>query len=495
MNRKIILIVIACTVFSALGQFLSAQSSRAYRRSSIMNGNQVRTVFGNWGVIGQPAEKGKRGAWRNDNNGYLGDVSPLVGAEVKAQSANGRDTIFHSVVTCPVARPTGLADEDPRSGLAWTFEPVGGYFNPDQQEIAMSNNKNSWPSFWLDKLNDLTDPGWSGKWNGYFGKQSSADLETYFVMDDNNDKRFNESVNNVFKVAFKPNNSNLQRNGLGLEMRVRALQWTQFLAKDNIFWLYEITNTGTTNYNKAVFGMLVGTYIGVTSTENYNEYSDDWSFYSAKDNIAYTGDYGSTITNALWNSSFPVGMVGYAFLESPGNPYDGIDNDGDAERSSIGITTPIFSESSFSDSLIIKRGSSLVLVQDDFTRVLYTFPNDRDSVKIYTRGMSDSVWIKVGQAFREGNRVSVVDTVNGRAVSLERPNSNAYDGIDNDFDGLIDENYFVDYHQIKKSTDGTVTLIDQYRPLHYTDYRITLTQSPYSMIDEKRNDLIDNDRD
>src|SRR5512141_1897586 len=113
-----------------------AQRGRQYRRSAVMNGNQVRTVFGNWGVIGQPIDTRPRGAWKNDNDGYLGDVSPLVGAEVKWQ-----DTSFHSVVTCPVSRPTVLRDESP-SGVPWTFEPVNGYFAPPpNQSIALSNNK------------------------------------------------------------------------------------------------------------------------------------------------------------------------------------------------------------------------------------------------------------------------------------------------------------------------------------------------------------------
>ena len=82
-------------------------------------------------------------------------------------------------------------------------------------------------------------------------------------MDDNNDERFNEFNNNIWHVSFKPDSTNPQRNGMGLAVTVRALQWAQFLAKDNIFWLYEISNTGTTTYNKMAFGMLVGTYVGV----------------------------------------------------------------------------------------------------------------------------------------------------------------------------------------------------------------------------------------
>ena len=33
-------------------------SGRQFRRTGIHNGNLVRTVFGNWGVVGQPSNKG-----------------------------------------------------------------------------------------------------------------------------------------------------------------------------------------------------------------------------------------------------------------------------------------------------------------------------------------------------------------------------------------------------------------------------------------------------
>ena len=139
------------------------------------------------------------------NNGYLGDVSPMVGAEVKFNA-----TVFHSVETCPfypTQRPAAVQDVDPQTGEFWTFEPVGGYFNANQDKVAQSTNRASWPPFWPDKLNDPVDPGWSGSWNGYFGKRISADQEAYFVMDDNNDKRFNFTQNNRIAgsgIAFKP---------------------------------------------------------------------------------------------------------------------------------------------------------------------------------------------------------------------------------------------------------------------------------------------------
>ncbi len=462
-----------------------AQSGREFRRTAIMNGNEVRTVFGNWGVIGQPATQGHRGAWRNDNDGYLGDVSPLVGAEVKWDTLT-----FHSVVTCPVDRPTQLSDTDPATGKYWTFEPEGGYFNPSGQSVAISNNPATWPKTWPDRMNDATDPGWKGSWNGYFGKKISADLETYFVMDDNNDERFNKAANNPRHIAFMPDSMNALRYGLGLKVGVRALQWGDFLAQDNIFWLYEITNTGTTTYDRVVFGMLVGTYVGVTSTEDYREYSDDWSFYNAQNNITYTGDYGRVISNPLWVGS--VGMVGYAFLESPGNPYDGIDNDGDADSTAAGMAAPLFTAASF-DSTTVYPGQKLVIIKDDFSRVLYTVPND--SFRIITRGMKDSVWIVPGVTkLAEGNILqrTVVDPTYG-TIKVDYANPNAYDGIDNNFNGLIDENYFLHYRQIRKNRNPAgPDLINILRPLHYVDYRANLGTSPTSMIDERRDDLVDN---
>jgi hypothetical protein len=464
-------------------------SSYANRRSAVMRGNQVRTVFGNWGVIGQPSDTRPRGSWKDDNNGYLGDVSPFFGAEVKWE-----DTTFRSVVTTPVDRPVGSGDlgrdRDPVTQKNWTMEPEGGYFaGTPNQSVALSGttNKSTWPDFWPDKLNDATDPGWKGQWNGYFGKRESADLETYFVMNDNNDERYNFALNNPRHIEFKPDSTNESRNGLGLKVNVRAMEWNQFLAQDNIFWLYEIANTGTTTYDRAVFGMLVGTYVGVTGNDGSpQEYDDDWSFYDVNVNITYTGDYDrSTTRNARWNRKFPVGLVGYAFLESPGNPYDGIDNDGDADSSAIGQGMPQFASTSF-DSTTITAGSRIVLIQNDYSRVAFTVPN-RDSVKVKTRGMKDSVWIYPGRTrVAEGNVVA--DVLGNTSV-----NRNAYDGIDNNFNGLVDENQFLHYRQFKRNRNPPYqVLIDILRPVRYMT---NFAGNALSMIDERRSDLIDNDQD
>lgn len=496
MKRNIaLLLVVILTGASHLEA--QQQSGPAFYRASVHNGNRVKTVFGNWGVIGQPVDTRPRGAWIYSSNGYIGDVSLFVGAEVNgkrwdAQTSSYRSIKFHSVVTCPVARPATNQDEGP-TGDRWTFMPVSGYFNANRQSIAMSDDPNSYPPAWPDRLNDPTDPGWKGLWNGYFGKDvKSADQESYFVMDDNNDRRFNDSTNNNVGgspgIKFKPDSSNLSRNGLALDVRVRGLQWAQFLAQDNIFWLYEITNTGTSNYERVVFGMLVGTYVGVTGNfSSGQEYDDDWSYYDARENITYTGDYDRNCSrNPFWTG--PVGMVGYAFLESPGNPFDGIDNDDDAKNLLANQTTPQFADADFDTARTINAGDKIILIKNDFSRIVFTVPATH--VKVKTRG-ADSVLITPGvtKAADEGALIRI-NTSQGPTDII---NPNAYDGVDNDFDGLIDENYYIHHTNYKKV--GTQVIINQPRNVRYTRFSLSGVSNPLSMLDERRDDGVDNDGD
>lgn len=459
-----------------------AQSGAEFRRSGIMDGNLVKTVYGNWGVIGQPLARGRRGAWIHPNNGYIGDVSIMVGAEV-----NTPDTTFHSVVVCPVDRPAAGGPEQSTAGKRWGFEPAAGFLNAAQQEVAISNNPSSWPSFWPDRLDDTVDPGWRGAWNGFFGRnQFNADLETYFVMDDQNDEEFNFSANNRFSVAFKPDSTNPARNGLGLEVHVRALQWNDVLAQDNIFWLYEVTNKSTTNYNRVVFGSLVGTYVGVTSTEDRREYDDDFSFFDVERDLTYTADFDDNVANRNPNWVGEVGVVGYAFLESPGNPFDGIDNDGDAgDYPSVPVTAPFFQASDF-DSVRIMPGNKVVLISNEgkFIRTVITVPS-RDTtfttlgIRIFVRpGVTKLI---EGNTFRPPGQVRTI------------VNPNAYDGIDNDLDGIIDENSQLHYRQVRVDQFGNV-LFDKLNPLRHKDY-INNRGLRDAMLDEARDDGFDNDND
>ena len=457
--------------------FMQEESGDIYRRYGIHNGNLVKTVYGNWGVVGQPADKGPRGAWINDNNGYIGDVSLLVGAEVESEDGDGNIINFHSVITCPVDRPSSTGPEQSNTGLRWGFEPVAGYLNPSQLYIATSTSSNTWPNIWPDE-----QCNWGGDWCGYFGKDTQyIQQESFYVMNDNNDHEFNYSDNNEWGVAFKPSPlSNPTLNGLGLEVKVRGMQWQQILAQDCIFFLYEITNNSETEYKKVVLGELVGTYIGNVEAEA----DDDWSFFDVNSDLTYTGDFDNNCESNNPNWVGDVGMVGYAFLESPGNPYDGIDNDGDS-----GLSDSMFGEEDFIDK-IINVGDNVIIIDDNYNRIKVEI--NQDTVLV---SQGKEISIIIGETiFNEGNEGD---------GSI---NANAFNGVDDDLDGLIDENYYLHYRQVRKFYDEETgqeeTLFDLLNPKAYINYfsydnniNGVIDGYDFNLIDESRDDGIDNDND
>ncbi len=460
---------------------ITERGTSTFRKVGVHRGNQVRTVFSNFGVIAQPGSEGPRGAWKFDANGYVGDVSPVVGIRLPIRdyinaSSDTLDSIpdtIVSVIITPVNRPGG---GESGSGIAWGFEPIPGFADPFLDElgkgIAMSHLPETWPAIWPDQPT-WVDEDMKAEWNGFFGRaQVNADQESYFWMDDNNDEEW------FLRHAFLPDSMDLNRQGAALQVNVRGLQWSNFLAQDVIFWLYNILNDGTSTYDQVVFGTLVGTYVGVEDPE----WNDDASFFDVRDNITYTWDFNQFISPSANPSWLPnpseVGYIFYAFLESPGNPFDGIDNDNDDVP--FTISAPFFEESDFLARTIAPGEKIILIDKETFERTEFFVPGD--TITVYSMGVP--FFIEPG----------VTEVVEGNTnVTTGNVFANATDGIDNDLDGLIDENSQVNYRQFKKSPAGVV-LIDTLNPVQYKDYINSLGLAD-PMIDEARDDLIDNDGD
>src|SRR5690606_17852379 len=109
-------------------------------------------------------------------------------------------------------------------GRSWNLNPVAGYFNTASTELARSDRGpgsvlgNTWPSFWPDKMTDVSDPGWPNSWNGFFGKDIfNADQEFYYRASDDNYTRFIENG------RFFPDLTDPTRGGLALLIDVRVL--------------------------------------------------------------------------------------------------------------------------------------------------------------------------------------------------------------------------------------------------------------------------------
>ncbi len=263
-----------------------------------MDGNLVRTIFINWGEIAHWPDS-PSGEWPKGSGHQYVDGVALV---VQARTIDNNGNVIYPMET----QYREFVDKGPNDEL-WGWAPLPGYFNPRSNEPAMSDDPSTWPEHWPDRPAD-----WDGYWNGFFGKGvKNADLETYFVFDDDPDEEWD----------FYPDPSDTSRRGLGLEVAARLFQWSQVLAEDCIFARYEITNEGKTDYDSTYYCFYIDWGIGGT-----DDSSDDTGDYDLVLDIAWAWDYDGYGTPGRWG---PVGVAGFAFLESPGIAEDGIDNDDD----------------------------------------------------------------------------------------------------------------------------------------------------------------------
>ncbi len=287
------------------------------RKKAIMDGNLVRTIFRNDGQIGFWPDR-PSGEWPNNGNGhsYIDGGTPIVSSRVETSAGviYPAETSYREEV-----------DLDPATGESWVMNPVPGYNNPSSSKPAMSNDPLSWPIVWPTALN-LTDD-WNGHWYGYFGKDVlNANVETFFVMDDSQDKEWTRSPYNFYPVL-----SDTNRGGLGLRVEVRGFQWTNQLVEDIIFWHYDIINISDFDRDSTAFGFYCDTGVG-----DLADNADDNANYNTKLDLAYAYDYDGIALPDNWKT----GYVGYAFMESPGNALNGIDDDEDGmvdERRDDGI--------------------------------------------------------------------------------------------------------------------------------------------------------------
>ncbi|MAE69904.1 MAG: hypothetical protein CME06_05485 [Gemmatimonadetes bacterium] len=320
------------------------QGNAGWRRKNLHSGNKIKTVFYNFGLVANPGEPSGEWPIGNTENDYVGDVTPLVGVEY----VNKVGDLVHTVVTCD--GPRGNSD-GPGGGVFWGFEPIPGFLAEDQDGVAMSHLPSTWPGHWPDK-----PASWNGFWNGFFGRGvQNADQESFFYVDDANDAEFNVADDGT--VLWQPSPDAPSRAGLGLLVKVRGFQWSHFLAEDVIFWLYEVTNVSVHDYDKVAFGMVVGTLSGGRTDSD-----DDLAFFDLEDDMTYSWDSDDNVDFEGWvpvSETIEVGYAGYAFLESPGNPFNGIDDDGDGEEGSPLIDAGMLS-GEVADNGIDDNGNGLI---------------------------------------------------------------------------------------------------------------------------------------
>jgi hypothetical protein len=314
----------------------------AAERMSYMDGNQIRLEFRNTTELSYWSSASPNGEslWPNNFEGtrMLDGIGLLVGARVYIEQDTipvedpenysgsfSLDTLYY----CQTNYRENM-DLNPLGDIRWGFEPVYGYFNEliEHGTPAMSNRPESWPLAGWPASGDALK--WQGEWDGRFGRgKINSELETYFVVNDAQDQEYLGFEDRV-KYYPRPGRyigdkspsvsvqAGMPWGGLGLRVEQRGFQWNNAQARDAIFWEYEIANISDYDLPEVAFGYWVDTWIG-------GEWdSDDIGFFDTQIDMAYCWD-----EDGIGQGGRTPGTLGFAYLESPGIAYNGLDDDGD----------------------------------------------------------------------------------------------------------------------------------------------------------------------
>ncbi len=313
-------------------------------REGFMDGNRVRIYFTNTTRQGSwPTPSASR--WPNDQTGsYMVDgLAILLGAmvfleqdtipvtdPVEIATRHDLDTLWFVATEYTGQSGNQLMDLNPDGTVNWALAPIFGYFNPLQDYVAVSNRENSWPTGGWPSRGKETK--WPGEWNGRFGRGIKyAALETYLAANDAQDQEYLQQSSRVkyfprgSQVRIQPESS-VQRGrpwgGLGLRVEVRGYQWNNPQTRDALFWEYNISNISNYDLPFTAFGIWLDNGIG--GGINNSDDADDRGYYDKLQDLAYSWD-----SNAIGLDGRRPGIMGFAFLESPGIPNDFQDNDDD----------------------------------------------------------------------------------------------------------------------------------------------------------------------
>ncbi len=420
------------------------------RKVSIMDGNRLRASYHNTGHAGRRNSSSLNELLfefpRNTNREYMYFMSLMYGTEVPNQNAENTSVDEFAIVDVAAYRTNKTGTQ------SWTINPIEGYSRDNSSEIARSDRGpesplgNTWPDAWPDKFNNGGD-GWAGSWNGYFGRdQFNADVEFYYKAGDDTYTRYLNGEGES-GTKFQPDQTDPTRGGLGLILDARVLAWSQTLVNATHFNLFELKNDASYDYPRMSFGLWIADAVGGANA------TDEPLFDNIRA-IAYLTDTDRTSGGNAFDETL-IGEMGLKFLETPGNPFDGIDNDGDSDAynssgslfedgnsrlyqnlltanggfyNSIELVADTvlrpFEAEDFEERTI-SIGDKIVLIQDDYSRVVTTY----DGSPFVSQGVTYD--------YDGANSFTVIEDLLDSQVSSTEIH---IDGLDNDFDGLIDEN-------------------------------------------------------
>ena len=340
-----ILVISISLLFGQGKEYLGPQDPAgdiAAEKEGYMIGNRVYIYFRNTTELSDwPRVNVSK--WPNNPNGLkmTDGIGLLVGAKVYIEDDSDGATVdsiplteladiytkdHHTLYYLQTSYREEM-DVDPTGTVEWGFYPVFGYFNETGEYPALSNIENSWPIGGWPSTGFETK--WPGEWNGRFGRGVIyADQESFYVVNDAQDQE-NLGAEDMVRYYPRPGQyvgdlkpdvtiqAGVPWGGLGLRVAVRGFQWNNPQARDAIFWEYSIANISDYDLRDVAFGYWLDNSIG-------GDGDDDLGYFNKDVDMAYSWDI-----NGIGAGGLPTGVMGFAYLESPGLAYDYQDNDGD----------------------------------------------------------------------------------------------------------------------------------------------------------------------
>jgi hypothetical protein len=369
---------------------------QAALREGHMSGNRFRVYFNNQGRLGHwPFLDGSKYPANSQTGLDMFDSAILIVAakvfveqdsipvtdmiDIRSRDPRELDSLYFALS----GRNDIDIDRSPDGTVEWGFEPVFGYFNVSSESPAISTDPYSWPTEGWPSTG--FERKWPGKWNGRFGPFPYAHMESYFVMNDAQDQ---ENLQPGLPVIYSPRNIShvkigdlrpdvttqygLPWGGIGSRVAARGYQWDNPQTRDIVFWEYDITNISDYDLPQVVFGYMmdmgIGNYFGRSGGQ-----SDVGSFNKQLD-LSFTWHPSGTGFNG-----YPTAAFGWAFLESPGMPNDGLDNDDDG-----------LIDEKRDNAAAIKVGPQDGIA--DLARFLETFGVKQEDLKVHWDADEDQDW-------------------------------------------------------------------------------------------------------
>jgi len=339
---KAFFIIVIC--FTSTAIFSQTSIDESYKGSidwisrGVLDGNLIETNYRNHGELSR-FDDNPFGVWPRSIGGrHIDGIGLFIAGRVYAERLKWQefypDATTDTALTVVAINYRNNGRSSP-TGINWSLLPLNNFLNRNrvnpisgrfERVPAISNDPSSWPDIWPDKLDNPDNPGWAGSWNGLFGRNVfNADLESFYVMDDLSNKgyqvdKINGGTNDEFGVYYS-DPADSSKGGLGLQIESRYLQWANILAEDVMFMLYRITNIGGTDHDSLYFAN--GIDYGLGTDEN-----DDNASFDPQLDIAYGWDSNGEGIRST-GGTYTLGYTGFAFLESPADPFDAQDNDED----------------------------------------------------------------------------------------------------------------------------------------------------------------------